>query len=376
LQPEHRTDFFYGDEEENGNKPVSSLTMRRALGRVFGVYVVTRVAIICAAMYGARVSTIGGLGNLFRGWDGQHYLAVAKYGYPRHSDIAHFSRIAFFPLYPLVVRILSHLTHLSYLGVGEFVSLAAGAGFVIVATRLVALHFGVEAAERAGIVLCVFPGSLALSLPYAEALALLLAALAIMAMESDRPYRAGVISGLATAASPLMLGLVPVMAWRAWRSREHGAWVTTFMTPLGFIGFMNYLRIHTGHLNDWFAEERQSYSHRMDLFAPIQWLSHWSPAGFTEVICIVVLAWAMTCFVRARVPISWWLYSLSIVVVTMFDGGLYLTPRILLNAFPLVLAIGVVASRRAFVTIAFSFALLLPIIFLAYMTIGTTTGPP
>lgn len=350
--------------------------MSDTLRRVFGIYALTRIAIFCAAFYGEKVASVGGLSGLLSGWDSQHYLAIAKYGYPRHSDVVHFSRIAFFPIYPLVVRILSHLTHLSYLGVGETVSLAAGAGFVLVATRLVAHHYGVEAAERAGILLCVFPGSFILSLPYAEALALLLAALAMLSSEKFQPYRAGVFAGLATATSPLMLALVPVMAWRAWRSREPGAWVTLLMTPLGFFGYMAYLGIHTGHLTDWFSEERQGFEHRVDLLAPIQWLSHWPGVGITEVASVAVLAWAIASFVRARVPIEWWLYSMSIVIVILFDGILLLNPRILLNAFPLILSIGVVSSRRTFVAIAIGFGLLLPLVFLAYMTIGNVTTEP
>jgi hypothetical protein len=337
---------------------------------------VTRIALLCAAFYGEKVGRVGGLSGLLSGWDGQHYLAVAKYGYPNRPDVAHFSRIAFFPIYPLVVRFFSHATHLSYLGVGVAVSLAAGAGLVVVATRLVAKHYGVEAAERAGILLCVFPGAFILSLPYAEALALLLAALAILASESHQPYRAGLFAGLATATSPIMLALVPVMAWRAWRSRERSAWVTLLMTPLGFVGYMAYLGVHTGHFMDWFSEERQGFAHHVSLFAPIDALNHWPGIGIIVIASLAVLAWAITSFVRARVPVEWWLYSLSIVVVVLFDSALWLTPRFLMNAFPLVLAIGVGSSRRTFLTVAISFALLLPLVFLAYMTIGNLTSQP
>ena len=352
------------------------LTIRTVLGRVFGVYVITRVAIYLAALYGKKVAGFGNLGGLFAGWDGQHYLTIAHYGYPRHADVAQFSRLAFFPFYPLVVRILTHLTHLTYAGVGVFVSLVAGAGFVLVATKLVARAYDVEAAERAGILLCVFPGSFVLSLPYAEALALLLAASAILAMTNFQPYRSGLFAGLATATSPLMLGLLPVMAWHAWRTRERGAWITLLMTPLGFVGFMVYLRVHTGHLTEWFAEERQAYSHRVDLLAPISWLSHWNSAGITEWTCGVLFVAALWCFVRARVPIEWWLYSVSIVVVVLFDGALYVTPRVLLNAFPLILAVGVVSERKNFVRLAICFAILLPLLFLVYMTLGDSSGPP
>ncbi len=376
MQPEHRLDFYYGDDSLDQDESEKTLTRRDALGRVLGVYAVTRIAIFCAAFYGEKVESVGGLSGLFGGWDGQHYLAVARYGYPNHPDVAHYSRIAFFPIYPLVVRVLTHLTHLSYLGVGVFVSLAAGAGLVVVATQLVAELYGVEAAERAGILLCVFPGAFILSLPYAEALALLLAALAMRSSERHHPYRAGAFAGVATATSPLMLALVPVMAWRAWRSRERGAWVTLLMTPLGFFGYMAYLGIHTGHFMEWFSEERGGFAHRVDLIAPIRSLNYWPGIGITVVASLALLAWALTSFVRTRAPVEWWLYSVSIVAVVLFDSALWLTPRILMNAFPLVLAIGVGSSRRTFVTIAIGFALLLPLVFLAYFTIGNVTSQP
>jgi hypothetical protein len=376
LRAKNRTDVFDVFEDSAPGDTDASHSMREVLGRVLGIYVLTRLGIICAAFYGEKVANIGGLSGLFTGWDAQHYLAIAKYGYPAHSNPAHYSRIAFFPVYPLTVRILSHLTHLSYLGVGEFVSIAAGAGLVVVATQIVARHFDIEAAERAGIILCVFPGSFVLSLPYAEALALLLAALAILTSEKFQYRRAGLFAAIATATSPLMLALVPVLAWRAWRSREPGAWMTLAMAPLGFVAYMVYLGVHTGHLNDWFLEERGGFEHRVDFLAPIQWLGKWPGIGITEVLSFMVLAWALASFVRARVPVEWWLYSVSILVVVLFDAVLFVNPRVLMNAFPLVLAIGVVASRRAFLAIALGFAILLPLVFLAYMTIGNITTQP
>jgi hypothetical protein len=350
--------------------------IKAVLRRVLGIYVVTRLAIFAAAFYGEKVAPVGGLSGLLTGWDGQHYLSIAKYGYPQHPDVAHYSRIAFFPIYPVVVRIFSHLTHLSYLGVGVGVSLVAGAGFIIISTRLVARHFGTEAAERAGILLCLFPGSFILSLPYAEALALFLAASALLAAESSRTFRAGLFGALATATSPLMLALVPVMAWRAWKARTASAWRTVLITPLGFFGYMYYLSVHTGHLNAWFSEEREGFAHHVNFAAGLSWLGNWPGTGITEVAGIVVLMWAIVSFIRSRVPVEWWLYSMSIVVVVVFDAALILSPRILINAFPLILGIGVVSTRRSFIKIAISFAVLLPLVFLAYMTIGNITAQP
>jgi hypothetical protein len=371
-----RGDIFEVSELSSYDSDEPTSPVAQAVRRVFGVYVLTRAALLCAAFYGEKVAAVGGLSGLLSGWDGQHYLAVAKYGYPHHPDVATYSRIAFFPIYPLVVRVLSHLTHVSYLGVGEFVSIAAGAAFVVVATMLVARRYDPRTAERAGIVLCVFPGSFVLSLPYAEALALLLVVLALWASERHQSIRAGFFAAVATATSPLMLALVPVMAYRAWRSREPKAYVTLAMTPLGFVGYMIYLDIHTGHLFEWFTEERLGFGHKVDLIAPIQWLQLAPFAGYTEVVCLAIVVWAVWCFVRGRVPLEWWLFSLSIIVVNLFDKSLLVNPRILMNAFPLVLAIGVVATRKNFITIAVGFALVLPLVFLAYMTIGNITTQP
>lgn len=340
------------------------------------IYALSRMTIYLAAVYGSRATFVGPLGAVFSGWDGQHYLDIVSHGYPTHPDVAHFSTITFFPVFPLVVRFVKAVLGLTPLGAALVVSLLAGAGFVVVVTKLVASVYDPASGKRAGILLAVFPGSFMLSLPYAEALAVLLVASCLLITRRGHPYWGGVLGALATATSPVMVPIFPALLWGAWRAKDRRAMVASLLSPLGFVAYMAYLWQHTGHPIIWFQVQWTALDHHVDLLAPIHWLHLWPGIGLIETLSLVVFAAGIYALWHIRAPSEWTVFVVLLVAVVIFDSAFWASPRMLLNAFPLVAALGVWLRRDAYRAAVCACAMLLPVVFLLYMTLGGITGQP
>jgi hypothetical protein len=340
------------------------------------VYALTRGVLYLATVYAAHATPVGGASAMLSSWDAQHFLSIVTQGYPSQVNPALYSTVAFFPGFPLVVRLVRFALRITPLEAGLGVVAAWGALFVVVATRLVASVFGDAPARRAGMLLAAFPGGFVLFVPYAEAQACLCVALALLAAHRGRPYRTAAFGAVATFSSPITIALVPALLARAWRRRDARLALAAVASATGFAAYMVYLGWHTGSLLTWYRVETIGFNAHFSLSAPIDHLRQWPGVGVVVVLDLVVAAVGFHALRRVRAPVEWVVYSVAIVGATLFDSALWVDPRVLLNAFPLVLALGVWLRRDAArVALAVS-AALLPVVFLLYFTIVSVVGPP
>jgi hypothetical protein len=140
----------------------------------------------------------------FAVWDGAWYFDIARRGYYYVPDGQ--SSIAFFPLYPLLVRAVAWPFGSSAeatLLAGVALSCAAFLAALIVLHRLTAHITGSpETARRAALYLAVFPFSFYFTRVYTEALFLLLTVTAIWWATQSRWLLAGIAGALAAATRP------------------------------------------------------------------------------------------------------------------------------------------------------------------------------
>jgi hypothetical protein len=181
-------------------------------------------------------------------WDSAWYLTVAQSGYG--DDPA---RPAFFPLYPLALRVLG-----SDIVLGILLSLACFVVAAVLLHRLTTLELGAAAAGPAVGALALFPGSLFFSMVYSEALFLALSVGAVYAARTGRWPLAGALGGLAAATRSAGLVLVLPLAllwWAHSRRGRDGAWL--LLVPLGLAAFCAALAL-SGHdaLAPFHAQER------------------------------------------------------------------------------------------------------------------------
>jgi hypothetical protein len=331
------------------------------------------LTLLVAAVAGLRVGV--GPVRFLSTWDSGWFLTIAREGYPHHIPTAagHVveSALAFFPLFPLLLKIVAVLTPLSDAAAGVAVSLAAGAVAVVVMHRIALRLTGDPArARRAVVRFSFFPGTMVLSMPYSEAVMTALAAVCVLALLEERWWTAGVCAALATASRASALALVPACLWQALvvvrRHRRPGGTavggagprrlrplVAPLLAPLGTAAYFAYLWARTG--------DPLAYVH-----AEAAWnsgLSFGRPAlvmagrvlrsPFTAapmpVTATLALGFAVATGIvlaRRRWPavLSVYTYSvLAISVLTRTDG---LRPRDVVTAFPLFLAAADVVEER------------------------------
>ncbi len=163
----------------------------------------------------------GSLGNALVApgarWDATWYLAITLDGYVEPS------RTAFFPLYPLLVRIAGLPgaavgdDRIAYLLAGIAVSLAAFAAALYVVRRLAELDLGEPAARATTWLVALFPTAFAFSAIYTESVFLALSAGSFYAGRLGRWRWAGVAGLLAAATRSTGVLLVVPLAILWWR---------------------------------------------------------------------------------------------------------------------------------------------------------------
>lgn len=181
------------------------------------------------------------------------YTGIANEGYERRAFNADVPRNwAFFPLYPLLLRLASTLT-------GELALTGVAISHLFFFVALVLLHrtclaFGLDEgdADRSLYYLAFFPVSYFFSLPLTESLFLMLTVGSILSAKRGRWWTAGALGALASATRTTGVLLLPVLFVLYWQ--EHGLprrlradMLAPLVVPAGLVAFMLYLYAITGN---------------------------------------------------------------------------------------------------------------------------------
>ena len=218
---------------------------------VTGIFLATRVPLIiistlAAVVIGQRAghhwSPQHGIAlDVWSRWDAQHYLDIATLGY-------HGKDIAFFPLYPLLIRIVGHLIG-DHLVAGLLISNLA---FFVALAYLYALtkkEFGDEStAFHAVFYTAIFPTAIFFSAIYTESLFLCLTVASVYYARRGNYITAGIIGALAalTRVEGVLVALpLAYEVWRGWREGQRTAAVRgaigLALVPAGLGVYMAYL---------------------------------------------------------------------------------------------------------------------------------------
>jgi len=150
-------------------------------------------------------------------WDAQWFIATAEHGYPYKlfSDRA-YSTTAFFPLYPLLIRLVS-LAGLSIDAAALLIPNVAFLGALYYLYRLVRLDYPAAVATRALWLLALFPTAIVFFIPYTESLYVLLAVLTLWHLRRRQWLAAGIAGALGalTRQSGIVLALPYLVEWYA-----------------------------------------------------------------------------------------------------------------------------------------------------------------
>ncbi len=214
--------------------------------------------------------------NLPARWDAFWYLGIARYGYeaaPTHEDQQH--NIAFFPGYPAAMRVAGDLVMVpaylfrspNFLGNGDSRVLWGGVFastifFVLALSRLHRLasaEVGAAAAQRACVLLALYPFALFFSAPYSESLALLALVSLVAAWRDRAPTGAlwGVLFGL-TRSNGWCVAAALAVDHALDRRRPGGramTWLLIASAPIGAALYSIDVYHLTGHPFQWAAAQ-------------------------------------------------------------------------------------------------------------------------
>ncbi|HLJ08146.1 MAG TPA: mannosyltransferase family protein, partial [Acidimicrobiia bacterium] len=317
------------------------------------------LTVAVAALAGWRIG-VGPVSVLSR-WDAGWFLRVAQEGYPSHVPLAggHVveSALAFFPLFPLLLKVLAALTPLSDALSGVIVSMAAGAAAAVLLYRIaLRLTDDPDRAVRGVVLFSFFPGSMVLSMPYSEGVMVALAAACLLALLEERWWTAGLCAALATASRASALALVPACLWAAVsaarRHRRLGPLIAPALAPLGAVAFFGYLRLHTGDALAYLRAEK-AWDSGLSFGRPaLTMLGRFLRAPFsapqpaTATLALAFAAVTGVVLLRRRWPAVLSIYTFSVLAISVLTRTDGLRPRDVLTAFPLFLAAADVIEPR------------------------------
>jgi hypothetical protein len=355
-------------------------TGRWFLLRPVAVYLVCR-AVTLASLVVADLFTHKGLSGDLYIWDGRWFIRAAQHGWPAHlpmvSGHVSPSTVAFLPAFPLAIRWMCAVTGLSPVAVGVAISGVTGLT-AIIAVGMLVRHFADAAkAERAALLLAVFPGTFVFSLVYAEGIVITCVALGLLALLRRQWWLAGILGLVASATSPIALAFVVSCAWcagseirhrRDWRSLA-----APVLAPLGFVSYMVWLRVHTGNLWAWRVAERGGWKSYPSLGYPIHIVTTFvvdpvAPTRTGQLLMIGTVAAVIGAAfaIRERQPAPVLLYGLVAVGMAAISAPVGLRPRFLMLAFPLIVAVGTRLRGRAY-----GWTLAVSVCLLAVMSLST-----
>lgn len=305
---------------------------------------------------------------VFTAWerhDALWYLRIASQGY-RTDDAS----AAFFPLYPLLSRVVAQVVGDAWLLGAYLVSNVALVVALTVLHRLTSLELGDVAARRTVLYLAVFPTSLFLFAPYTESLFLALSVGCLYAARRRAWLLAGVLGALASATRSTGLLLVLPLAVEALLQvrdtpgplrrrlvRAAGALAATALTVTGTGAYALYWSARDSWRRPldvqgatWSRERAWPWQTLADgAREGTRWFGAYAGGYHTVDLLLVVVALVAAGWVTLRMRATWavWCWvSLLLPLTLPFDGRPFLSmPRFVVVVFPLFWALAALAER-------------------------------
>jgi len=344
--------------------PPSSDPWGKTLRRAGVVYLMSRLFVVMGAAIAVAAQAVTdrtndivpanglkGLAAILDSWDGHWYLDVVREGYPHHimPNVTYFvsdARAAFFPLYPRLVHYLDILIPGGPVSVALAINILLGALFIFLAGYLCRDLFDIKTAEKAMILIALFPGSFVLSMAYSEALMLTIVALCFIALRDKHWVWAGVLAAMATATRPNGIALVAACAAASYlairNNREWRSLLAPVLSPLGFLGFMWFLRMHTGENMAWFRVQREAWQEgtsfgatavqrTYDFFVhPVS-----SPTSVLTAASVAAMVISLYLARKYKMNLIYWSYTAVVLALMLIPATVTARPRFLFTAFPL-----------------------------------------
>lgn len=305
-------------------------------------------------------------------WDTAWYTEIAQRGYD-WKRAAGTSPAAFFPFYPLLIRIVVEGIHRSYPLAALLVSNLACLVALIYLWRLASWELGRSTASRSILYISIFPTAFFLFAGYTEALFLWFTVASFFHLRRGDWIAAGSYGALASATRFTGVLLIVPFLWEygsscnwSWRRADWGS-LGLVLIPSGLLVFMLYLQLTLGSpLAFTGAQTSWQKTFTWQLWSGIveslrQIFSVQPVASFFEAhnilnlgIGVLFLVWSV--LAARRLPVAYGLYMAAFWVITLASpatAGGYPVPlvslsRYVLVLFPVFLYAGIIGEKRMY----------------------------
>lgn len=337
------------------------------------------IYVIAWGMYrlaGGDRGLFASLESLWIHWDSRHYIAIANDGYTAVGDER--LRLVFFPLYPLLMRILSPVTGGNVFRAGLLISLLCSALSTGLLYDLAHAVYGRRTAKMACAYFLLSPLSVFLCCAYTEALFICLTLGAFVLLRRGHPWAAalcGMLSAFTRMPGVIVAGLFIIAAIgrygrRELRARDVLACVAQVM--IVFCGLFAYWAINwlvtgdplmymTYQKENWYQQPgtffgtvKNTTHYFLTTVGDGDWLFTW---GF-QLLCIFYVL-CLLAFGQKRLPFDFAAYSFVYTAVVLAPTWLLSGPRYLYAMAPLALLQARAHKKRHVPALMLSGALLL-----------------
>ncbi len=300
--------------------------------------------------------------DIWSQWDSIWYLSIVKNGYvPSANLTTTYSNLAFFPLFPDLVRLVTMPFHIKassaslYLAVGLLISnlLFLAAAYLLYKMVVQLLH-DEGIAQRTLLLLIAFPAGFFFSTFYPESLFLFLAVALFYAGLRKSWLLAALCGGLAAITRPQGILLALPLAWlymeaRSWKLRAIRLDAVSFLLfPAFLAGHLIYLYSITG---DWLAliHAQAAWGRFGQLYLGnlIQQLSSVYRYPFRVDLGLYLVFIGATIYALFKMPSkAFGISALVLLAMPLLSGLWFSLSRYLVTIFPVFIVLGWVTRRR------------------------------
>ena len=298
--------------------------------------------------------------SIWKAWDTQHYLNIAKEGYSNSTLNEKHLLIAFFPLYPIVIKIFSLLFQ-NYLLSALLVSNIAYIFAVFYLYKLVRLDFEKDDALRSIIYFSIFPTAYFLHAAYTESLFLALTIASFYYARKQRWAVSGTLGMLSAMTRVTGIIILPILLieylylkeFKKENVKKDILWI--LVIGLGLLAYLvinymtygdpfKFLEIQKGHWGMHLSLPTEGF---FNALSSTNWrdpADTMSLGWLQLVFAILGLVLTIYCFFRLRLSYS--LYALANWLVLTSTSFWISIPRFMLTLFPIFIVLALLGKRK------------------------------
>jgi len=336
---------------------------------ILKLFLFWRVGLFLVTYLGAKTFPLianGGIGAIGPGkqfdfwaswaqWDGGHFYNISKFGYFGPNEYA------FFPLFPLLVKILSFPLLGNNLLAGLLIANILYLAFLYIFFRLIDLKFGKKVAVASLFTVITFPTSFFSVAFYSESLFLLLAASTLLLLEKNKPFLASITIILATLTRFVGIFLVLPLIFFYLKSIDFKLNKINFRflsIPISLLGILGYgLYLYLKFNDPFYFFTVQSTWHRL-IVNPLSTIYSYLTQNifskpfndYLDVISTISFVLILIAGLK-KIPFSWVLFGLLVVLVPASSTTLTSMPRYVLASLPTFILAGMFLKDRRLLSI-------------------------